>query len=168
MISSRHLHLNPKDANFLFEYDDKVNKTKIILTGFAEQASFITERKFVLCVTAVAEEHEYNIVNIPDILDQSKTEDRLCCGQAILVEPDNNVVKEEFVEISLLLKPKEFEKLKYFTDKSFFSSNATMTISLSVVGMELGYVLLLDKFPPGKYLPVVGYYFSISKTSISD
>ncbi len=167
MISSKYLDLKPIQATFTLEYNenDKDNKTYILLEGHVKRGLSMAGNKFSLKCIEVGEEYEPDIIHIPNLLDKSKREEKLWCGTAILVEPDNDLIKEEFIEITLILKTKAFERLKYFVDQSFFSSNAAMSIGLSVVGTEPDYELISDKFPSGKHLPLIGYWFSIKSAN---
>jgi hypothetical protein len=164
-IDSRNFFLKPKQANFIFEYDDNKSKQRTInLRGSVKYETSEIEKEFFLEATEVGEDYLHDVISAPSMIDKSKNEDVIRHGIIILSEPSNEFVKEESIEIKLLLKPKEFERLVYFTDKSFFSSNATMAIVLSVVELEQGSEQEgLQGFPSGELLPVVGYKFSINK-----
>lgn len=160
-IGSRHLILKPKQANLLFEYgEDHLNKTQIFLIGLAEHESIPAGKEFFLKATEVSEDYNPPTISVPNLVNESKKESVFYHGYAILHISDNEFKKESF-EIELNLKPKEFERLIYFIDKSIFASNAKMTISLSVIGLEIGHEPFFDKFPLGKQLPIVGHSFSI-------
>ena len=162
MMSRRYLYFRPQKANLGFGYSNltETNKTIIYLEGFANMESFVDSKRGGIHVYEVGAEHKFKDIINP--IEEYKNEITVRYGQAILFKPDNDIIKEDFIEIELYLKPKDFEQLKYLVDRSFFPSNAEMSISLSIVGMELGFDPELDKFPPEKSLPIIGYRFGIT------
>lgn len=136
-------------------------KSFIFLCGNAEQAGFTGKK---LCHLRVfIQEGEYPVVS-KEFLDGA-------LGEAIneigyltyLKEPID--INQELIEVSLYLGEKEYAKLESYIDGFIGTEKLFLGVTLSVVGMELGYEIEMDKFPVDKQIPIIGYQVQLSSVN---
>jgi hypothetical protein len=113
-------------------------------------------------------DREYKFERIINPIDEDNNEKTLCFGHATLIMPDIYTIKEEFIEVTLHMKTKDFEKLKYFVDKSFFPQTGELSIYLTMPGMEPGDDPAFDEFPPEKSIPVIESIFGLKSNKIEN
>ena len=155
MTGSTRLFFKPKHANYIFESGDK---REIILIGLAEHPSFSKDMEFVLEVHRIGDDFKEEIIKIPDAVGYLTNKEETWYGD-FKIWRDSDVPR---ITVEICFRPQDFERLVHFTDKCFFSSNATMNIHFTIANVECGYGPQLDKIPIEKMLPIIGYTFSMN------
>jgi hypothetical protein len=154
MTGSTFLIFKPKFANYIFESGDK---RKIIFTGLAEHPSFSRDMEFLVEAIRVGDDFKYRIIKIPEPRSELENEEGTSYGD-FKIWDDTDAPR---ITVRIAFRPQDFDRLVYFTDRCFFSSNSTLNIHFTIANVELGWGPQLDKIPFDEHLKIIGYDFSM-------
>ena len=166
MIGSKTLDFRPQNARLIYGNSDSNGEGQIsfYFEGFAWLLSsplYNHKKKCAMHVYEVDADYEYKEINNP--IEEYTDEKAALYGEAVLLMPDKDLIKEEIIEIELGLKRTGLKELEHLVEKAFFPPSAEMGVSLKLIGLKSGTSYLSDshEIPPEKHLPIIGYSFAI-------
>ncbi len=161
MIGSGFIYLIPQKASLGFSQGEVINEldTEFILL---ECSILRKNTKCILRVVKVAAEYEFQTVCPP--IEEGHPEPEKCFGRLGCFESDKSICESETVYIHLNLKPVEFEQARYLIDRSFFSGDAEMNVTINVASPNGAWDSESDEFPKEEGMPLIGYEFILNST----